>query len=161
MGLVRNFLLLEDSMNKKIRHTNIPECYVLLRKNANVFLLQRFNTGFNDGLFGTIAGHVEKRESFSKAACREAFEEAGIIVKPSDLAVCHVAHRLSTDGSERVGVYFFADRWEGTPYNAEPSKCDRADWFDVNNLPENTIPYMKSVIQDAFRGAFYSEFDWE
>ena len=75
--------------------------------------------------------------------------------------MCHVAHRLSTDGTERVGVYFFANHWEGDPYNAEPSKCDCAGWFDINNLPDNTIPYIKSVIHDACNGVIYSEIDWE
>ena len=33
--------------------------------------------------------------------------------------------------------------------------------YEVITLPENTIPYIKKIIQDTLNGIIYNEFDWE
>ncbi len=42
----------------------------------------------------------------------------------------------------------------------EPNKCDDLQWFPINTLPENTIPYIKQAIERAYAGVIYSEFCW-
>ena len=47
--------------------------YVLLLDGCKVLLSRRMNTGFQDGLFGLPAGHLNKGESVVSAAIREVF----------------------------------------------------------------------------------------
>jgi 8-oxo-dGTP pyrophosphatase MutT (NUDIX family) len=62
--------------------------YLALVRENQVLLLKRQNTGFEDGNFGLIAGHVEKAESITQAVIREASEESGIRLLPEHLNFC-------------------------------------------------------------------------
>ncbi|MCF7794893.1 NUDIX domain-containing protein [Patescibacteria group bacterium] len=142
------------------RHQNVPASYVILKKGNKIILQRRCNTGFQDGNYGLISGHVEENESFTKALIREAKEEAGITLAPKDLEVAHVLHRKSYD-SERVDVFFLAQSWQGELKNMEPHKCDDLSWFDLNEIPENTVDYICFVLEQIKNKVFYSEYGWE
>jgi len=45
----------------------VPAAYLVLRDGHNILLLRRFNTGYEDGKYSMIAGHVEDGETFSTA----------------------------------------------------------------------------------------------
>ena len=62
----------------KVYNQNIPAAYLVLIKEKKILLLRRFNTGYEDGNYSFIAGHVEKSESFTACIIREAKEEANI-----------------------------------------------------------------------------------
>ena len=121
------------------------------------------NTGYEDGNYSVIAGHVEPGESFTQCIIREAHEEAGITLAPEDLEVVHVMHRDSKQSSvnQRVDVFYTAKKWEGEITNMEPEKCDDLSWFDLNQLPSNIIPYIRKVIENIQASVFYSEDGWE
>ena len=132
----------------KERHQNIPASYLVLIKDNKVLLQRRFNTGYQDGKYSMVAGHVDKRETFTEAIIRETKEEAGIELKSENLKVAHVMHRDSgtNENNERVDVFFVADKWDGEIENKEPHKCDDLSWFELDNLPDNAIPYIKQAI---------------
>ncbi len=144
---------------KKERNTNIPASYLVLINEGKVLLLQRQNTGFMDGWYSYIAGHVDKGESYTQAIIREAEEEAGILLKPEDLTASHIMHRNSDD-SVRTDVFFTARKWEGNIRNREPGKCSDLSWFFLNDLPEKIIPYIKDALDCIGQGIFYSEYGW-
>ena len=52
--------------------------YLLLLREGHVLLLRRHNTGYEDGNYSVIAGHVDPGERVTQALVREAAEEAGI-----------------------------------------------------------------------------------
>jgi len=56
--------------------------------------------------------------------------------------------------------FFLAEKWKGEPQNMEAHKCDDLRWFDLDKLPENTIPYIKQAINCFLKGIFYSEYGW-
>ncbi len=144
-----------------IRHTIIPASYLVLKKNNNILLVRRFNTGFEDGKYSMIAGHVDQGETFTEAMIREAHEEAGIILSPGDLQLVHMMHRKShIDAEERIDAYFLASAWSGNLENKEPHKCDDFSWFAINQLPDNTIPYITTAIGHIQKNIFYSEYGW-
>ena len=55
----------------------IPEVYLLLLDGDRILLLRRYRTGYEDGNYGLVAGHVDGNEPASAAMVREAAEEAG------------------------------------------------------------------------------------
>lgn len=142
-------------MSKKY-HTIIPASYLFLRKDDKILLLRRYNTGFEDGKYSMIAGHIEYGESAASCCIREAYEEAGIIVNKKDLRFVHVLHRVSGDQT-RVDFFFEATVWQGEIYNKEPNKCDDLSWFSLSAVPENTIPFIKRVCDSYLLGIFYND----
>jgi 8-oxo-dGTP diphosphatase len=139
----------------------IPTVYLLLVKNDRVLLSRRFNTGFMDGLYGFPAGHLrDDEETLSEAMVREAMEEIGVDITKEDLKLVHVMHRKQTElGDERrINLFFVAKRWKGKPRIMEPDKCDDVRWFELDRLPENTIPYVGQAIACFKKNTKYSEF---
>src|SRR5215469_6505010 len=102
---------------KQGRSTLIPTVYLLLRHNNEVLLLRRANTGYMDGSYGLVAGHIEAREPAKNAMVREAKEEIGITIDPDDLRLVHTGHRYNRD---RIDLFFEADTWQDEILNAEP-----------------------------------------
>lgn len=138
----------------------IPEAHVfLMNGNDEVLLLRRFNTGFEDGKYSVIAGHIDGNEEVRAAAIREAREEAGIEIRPEDIEVVGVMHRKSEE--ERVGFFLAATRWHGHVVNAEPHRCDDLSWHSVHNLPDNMVPYVRRALENYLKGRFYDSYGWE
>ncbi len=145
------------SMSVKERHALIPSSYLILKRGNEVLLARRFQTGYEDGKYSVPAGHVEAGETFSEALIREVGEEVGITLDSHQVRLGHIMHRKSSD-SERIDVFFVAEVWRGDITNREPEKCDDLDWFAFDQLPENTIPYIRQALMNIQSGVFYSEF---
>lgn len=136
----------------------IPEVHLVLNRNDDLLMLRRFNTGYEDGKYSLVAGHVDGGESFASAMAREAFEEAGLSLRSDCLSLVHTMHRRSDD--ERVSLFFQAGEFTGEPTNKEPDKCDDLSWFAPDQLPDNTIPYIRFALSHIRSGSTYSEFGW-
>ena len=144
----------------KERHKLIPSVYLVSIKDNKILLLRRFNTGFMDGFYSFPAGHVEENETLTQAMVREAKEEIGVDIKREDLRLVHVMHRKEPN-EERINFFFQAEKYQGEPKIMEPHKCDDLSWFDLDNLPENVIPYIKEAIKNILERKIYSEYGWK
>ncbi len=145
-------------------HSIIPAVWMIIKNNQNqVYLLQRANTGWRDGWWTAPAGHVEPGESPSAAAIRELREEADVTVSKEDLSRPLVYFYPADDGThERVSVFYIVTTHEGEPKNNEPQKASDAGWFDIQSLPDTTIPLLKQAIVDndngiVLRDDFYND----
>lgn len=146
----------------KERFKVVPAVYLILRRDNEVLLLRRANTGYQDGKYSLIAGHLDGDELGTEAITREAKEEAGIDVDPSDLKFIHLVHRLNGNGDyERVDFFYEARKWQGEVKNTEPEKCDDLSWHPIIKLPENMLPLIRLVLQDVANGISYSEYEEE
>jgi len=138
--------------------------YLVLVKNRKILLLRRFNTGYEDGNYSFIAGHVDGGETIRQAIKREAEEEAGIKLNLRDIEIIHFMHRRvnfpEIGYRERISVFTSVKKWRGQIKNLEPHKCDELSWFPLDNLPKNTIPYIKFAIDNIKKKIIYSEFGW-
>jgi 8-oxo-dGTP diphosphatase len=132
--------------------------HVFFLVDGKLLMLRRVNTGFEDGKYSVIAGHVEEGESVTEAALREITEETGVSVKKDDLKIVSVMHRKAEEG--RVDYFFTVSRWDGEIQNAEPGKCDDLRWFELEDLPEQTIPYIRRGIDNLKNGRVFDEFGW-
>ncbi len=134
--------------------------YLILRKGNEICMLRRAHTGYEDGNYGLIQGHLEGGETAEECIVREAKEEVGIDINLSDVRVVHVQHEPATRGGEYICVYLEASKWQGDPYNAETAKCDDVRWFDFAQLPENAIPNVRFALSEIDKGIIYSNFGW-
>ena len=132
---------------------------VLTRVNENgekeILLQLRQNTGYMDDHWEFAAGgHVEEGETFDEAMIREAKEEIGITVKAEDLVFLAVNHHYQAD---HVQLFFSTNSYEGEPTVCEPQECGGLLWVNIDNLPENTIPYVANVIEDIKLGIQFDD----
>lgn len=146
-------------MSPKDRFKLILSVYLILISDDKTLLLKRANTGYQDGNYGLVAGHVDGNEPASEAVCREVFEESGLKLDPSKVQLVHSMHRIESD--ERFDLFFTVNSWSGEPYNKEPAKSDGIEWFPLSQLPPNTIPYIKQALECYQNGIIYSEFGWD
>lgn len=130
--------------------------HLLLLQGDSVLLLRRANTGYEDGNYSVPAGHVEVAETVARAAIREAAEEVGMTLQPSDLAFALFMHRQAEQ--PRIDFFFAVSRWVGEPQNLEREKCDQLRWAPLDDLPRNVIPYVRLGIERFRAGNRYAEF---
>jgi ADP-ribose pyrophosphatase YjhB (NUDIX family) len=136
----------------------VSAVHLFLVRKGQILLLRRWGTGYEDGNYSVVAGHLNGDEEVKAAAIREAREETGIEIAPRDLEVVGVMHRRSDD--ERIDFFLMAESWSGRITNREPGKCDRLGWFDLDELPENTIPYIRRAVENCRRGRWFDSFGW-
>jgi ADP-ribose pyrophosphatase YjhB (NUDIX family) len=133
--------------------------YLILRKENQVLLGLRQNTGYSDGMWSLPAGHVEEGEPASVAMIREAKEELGIRLDPTHLKAVHIMHRQSNRFN--VDIFFTCKKWEGEIENKEPEKCRTLSFFPMDALPEKIVGYNKQVLDGLSQGIFFSEPGWD
>lgn len=133
--------------------------HMFFLQGEQILLIRRFNTGYEDGNYSVVAGHVDAGESVTQAAIREAKEEAGVTLEPADLQIVHIMNRKSED--ERIDFFIAVRHWVGEVVNNEPHKCDQFLWANLNTLPPNLIPYVWQGIENFRAGHYYSEFGWQ
>jgi 8-oxo-dGTP diphosphatase len=141
------------------RFTLRAAAYLLLVQDGKVFLARRFNTGWRDGEYSLVAGHLDAGESIRATVCREAKEEAGIDIEPADLKFVHVMQHY--ESAEYFDFYFTATKWDGEPTNCEPETCDDMRWFSLKELPGNLVPNVRQALDAYMCDEYYSEFGVE
>lgn len=144
------------------KHNGYPlAIHVFLCKGDEILLSLRENTGYEDGKYSVVAGHVEHGESIIDAGIREAKEEAGVDINPLNLKIVGSMHRKADD--ERIDFFAVVEKWSGEPKNCEKNKCGGLHWHSIHDLPYKTIPYIKFAITKTFiekKSIWYEEFGW-
>lgn len=120
--------------------------HLILEKDNKYLLLRRYNTGYEDGNYSVVAGHVDGDETIISAMKREALEEAGININEEDLKIVEVMHRKSDD--ESIDYFLYANKFSGNVSIMEPNKCDELSFYELNKFPNNVIPYVKEAIEN-------------
>ncbi|MFB5268667.1 NUDIX domain-containing protein [Paenibacillus enshidis] len=133
---------------------------LLLFHKQDILLLLRNNTGFADGMFGVVGGHLDGGESATSALIRETQEEINIQVQPQDLKLVVTVHRM-LDHCEYIDLFFKTDTWEGELRNNELHKHLHYAWFPAYDLPKNTMPLVYHVLGNYLSGMNYLEFGWD
>lgn len=139
---------------------------LLLLRNVGdktqVLLQRRQNTGFADGLWDfSCAGKVEKDETMTQAAVREAKEELGVTVNADGLRFAVLVHKCDKPCNlVYYNAYFICDVFEGEPRVCETGKCSEIKWFDLNGLPEDLIDDRKCALKAYLNGERYLEYGW-
>ena len=131
---------------------------LILKNTAGICLMRRFNTGWNDGMYALMGGHVEDGESPINAIIREALEELNISISKDD--VKHVF--TMAVNPDHIYLYFLCEKYNGILTNNEPDQCDDVRFFHIENLPKNIIEADKKALNIIFGNnkSKYEEFGY-
>ena len=135
----------------------VGSVYLVLIEDGKVLLQRRFNTGFADGQYGVPSGHMDGNETPREGCAREVQEEINIIIEPEDLRIVHSGYRRMED--ERFDFYMMTDQYVGEIKNMEPHKCNDLSWFPLDDLPKNTVDYIRVALEHIKNETQYSEYD--
>ena len=144
---------------KEKRNTIPITALLMLKKNNKVLLLRRFNTGYEDGKYCFPGGHVEKGEPIHKAMIREAKEEIDIKIEEKNLHLKYIFNRNVKD-NVYVDFIFECKEWKGTEKIMEKDKSDKLEWFDLDDIPNNILPFMKEIF-NKHNNNIYIPYGWE
>jgi len=140
---------------------NVIGVHLYLERNGEILLgLRHPDSAYAPLEHHALAGHCE-RESAVACLIREAWEEAGLVIKAEDVDLVHTVHLLDAAGAEpRMQMFFRARRWQGVPQVMEPDKCVGWGWWPADALPEPTVAYTRAAIDGIRQGRLYTELGW-
>ena len=141
------------------RSKTVVAVHLILMEKGKILLQRRFNTGYEDGNYSVVAGHLDGNESVITAMKREAFEEAGITISEKDLEIVHVMHR-KTPERESIDYFLTCQNYTGEIQIMEPNKCDELAFYDLEHLPDNVIAYVRKAIEYYQNGITFSIYGW-
>lgn len=136
----------------------IPFVLLLFQYNDTILLLKRGNVSFGKGFYSLPGGKIDGNETARHAACREAYEELGVIIAENDLEFMHIFHRKGNT-EEIFALVFLVKQWDGECFNKEPEKHDDLRWCPLNALP-TLLPAHLQAIQLIQKNIQYSEHGW-
>ncbi|MEV6818544.1 NUDIX domain-containing protein [Nocardiopsis dassonvillei] len=133
---------------------------ILHRSDGRILLLERGPGRYGAGQLHLPSGHLEEGESLDQGAAREAWEETGVHIDPTELDMVALIHHRQDADHTRIGVFFACEQWSGRPYNREPDKCAGLSWAVPTDLPANTIDYPAEGIRAWASHARYTAHGW-
>ena len=132
--------------------------HLLLIQDGKI-LLEKRKGGYYDGKYDLVCGHTEKGETIIEAIVREAKEESNISLNPNNLEVKVIVHEIDTPYKGKLAdiikILVFTDSYEGQINNNEPDRCSELNFYPLDNLPAETIPYIKEAIEAFQTGKIY------
>ena len=146
----------------KLRYETKVAAFLVLTRMVDgkkeVLLQKRCNTGYMDGKYDmACSGHLEEGETLAKAVVREAKEEIDIKINPQHLELVSIIHPHKEN---YINIFFTTQKYQGTPKIMEKDKCDDLRWFEIDNLPDNTIERIKNVLKNMQNGIIYDDGDF-
>nr|WP_150136041.1 NUDIX domain-containing protein [Streptomyces hyaluromycini] len=140
---------------KAAEYTVPVDVHMFLRRDSAagplVLLTRRAGPVYATWLRHAPSGRLDgPHEDLVAAVIRETCEETGVLLDRADVGSVVTLHHRAPGGAARIGVFFAARSWQGTPQIMEPDKCDAMDWFPLDALPEPMVAYCRAGI-DAYR----------
>ena len=126
-------------------------------EKKEVLAALRKNTGFNDGEYELPGGHVDAGEDLMQAMIREAKEELNIELNREDLKIIHILHHYK---GNRLKFIISANSYAGNLEIGEPDKCEKLEWFNINELPTNFHKKTRQALEEIQKNIFYDNSDF-
>ncbi|MBP5364169.1 MAG: NUDIX domain-containing protein [Alphaproteobacteria bacterium] len=133
---------------------------LIIKQDDKVLLFFRNDGpfGYDGGWWVLPAGHVEHGETAQTAAIREAKEELGIDIDPSDIKCVHIISNLASI-PESYDIIFEVSKYTGTIRNCEADKCVEMRFFALNEIKklDHLISTTRMALDGWAKNRFYSE----
>jgi len=129
---------------------NIPRVGigVIVIKNHQVLLGKRKNA-HGDGTWSFPGGHLEFSESWEDCARRETMEETDIKIKNIRFgAVTNDIFQL--EEKHYITIFILSEYDCGEVKVMEKEKCEKWEWFDWGDLPENLFVPIQNLLKKNY-----------
>jgi 8-oxo-dGTP diphosphatase len=122
---------------------------VMIQNEKGQVLLGLRKGAHGAGEWNFPGGHLEFGETVLETAKREVKEEAGLDVDPIDLiSVADEMRYIKSDDKHFLNIGVKASYNGGEPKVMEPEKCEKWQWFDLNDLPDKILDGTFQIIQN-------------
>lgn len=136
------------------------EIAIFNEKNQVLLGKRLASAGF--GTWNFPGGHLKTNEEISECARREIREELGgdieieitgeiISVRENTVAPHHIHH---------VTIILKGIHEKGNPIVNEPDRCEKWEWFDLDNLPTPLFSGVKETLENYEKGISAIVSDW-
>lgn len=131
-------------------------CELFVRKGDTILLGLRKNV-YGAGTWALPGGHLEHNERLVDATCREAKEELGFDLKPTDLRLATLVDGLiDRDGGRHyIHASFELRDPQQEPQLMEPDECEEWRYFPLEQLPDNLFTPHLEIIENYRSGQLY------
>ena len=117
---------------------------VVIREGKLLMALRK--DGYCQNQYAVPGGGLHWGATFEVSASDELWEEAGMHAHTAKLL--KVYNRVVLEEDHHYVVAFVRIHAHGEPVNVEPDKHGPWEWFDLKDLPENTLPPIKWLVRD-------------
>lgn len=130
---------------------------VVILNSKNEVLLGLRNSAHGSGEWSFPGGHLEFGETIFDTAKREVKEETDLDVEQFELvSVFDEMRYIESDNKHYLNVSVVAHYDGGEPKNMEPHKCERWEWFSLDDLPENLFEPSEGTLANMKEGGYLS-----
>ena len=104
------------------------------------------------GTWAPPGGHLEFGETPEQCASREASEETGLVLIPSDFQIIGLTNDIFVD-KHYITIHCYSKlNFLPKPEVKEPQKCSQWQWFNLNCLPDNLFLPAKNFLRQKVFG---------
>lgn len=137
--------------------TAISGAHIMVIRGDKVLVVEERT---RKGILGLPAGGAEPGEFVRETACRELWEETGLIAQPENLKLIALINRKNANqqGASLYGHCFITDSVKGN-LNIDPKEIIQAFWVPIVNLAEatevhnlNVNPYIRALAKHVLNG---------
>ena len=143
-------------MTKETTQPILVGCELFIVKGNKILLGKRKNC-YGAGTWALPGGHLEFNERLVDAVCREALEELGAHIQPSDLQLVTVVDDLQTKNNlHYIHVSFELKEPAWEPVIMEPERCAAWQYFALDELPENFFVPHRNIVKNYLKKRLYA-----
>lgn len=133
--------------------------FVAIENDKGEYLLQRrVNTGFFDGHYDLVSGHLEYDESCEECAIRETKEECGVEVSPDDLKLVATFQSNFEPNVKYLNLIYRTKKFRGQVKIGEPDKIDEMGWYKPEDFPKKLAVgaqvFLTALREDAVKNYY-------
>ena len=139
-------------------HSKLPVAVLsVIKKDWKILLLKRKNTPWMNWFWGLPWWRLDKWETMTVWAIREAKEEVWIDILESNISFKSIVQHKD-DRWERIYFIIKVESFSWEICNMEEDKCEEIKWFDLDNLPKNITPQVEICLDVINKKLCYSEY---
>jgi len=129
---------------------------VMIQNEKGQVLLGLRKGSHGEGEWCFPGGHLEFGETVFDTAKRETKEETGLDVDKFELiSIADEMRYIESDGKHYLNVGVKAVYNGGEPQLMEPDKCEKWQWFDLDNLPDKILDGTYQIIENHKNSRVY------
>ena len=119
-------------------------------ENNNKILLGLRKSELGKNTWGLPGGKLDFGEKPEDCAVRELFEETNLNVNVNVIELSGISNAVFDDETHYITIFYKTTNYSGNLKVVEPDKCEKWEWFDYDNLPENLFLPFKNYIEKKF-----------